>query len=78
MVHSINQSTSKYVLCGGVDMYKIVELNEREINQFRGKIIQIIDTTKKDCKVHIDFGPVVTVRMWVLVCLVEVEEWAKE
>lgn len=56
-------------------MYKIVELNEREITQFKGKILQVIDTTKKDCMIGRDYiGCPITCRMWVLVCLVEVEE----
>lgn len=56
-------------------MYKIVELNEREITDFEGKIIQVIDSTKRDVRIGINMGFVpMTSYMWVLTCLVEVEK----
>lgn len=59
-------------------MYKIVELNEREITHFKGKIIQVIDSTKRDVVTSTNMmdclGYPLTSRMWVLTCLVEVEE----
>lgn len=55
-------------------MYKIIELNERKITDFKGKIIKVIDSSKKDVVVSCTrFGFVHTSRMWVLTCLVEVE-----
>lgn len=53
-------------------MYKIVELNEREITQFKGKIVQVIDSTRRDVVVGRDYlGSFITSYMWVLTCLVE-------
>lgn len=57
-------------------MYNIVELNEREITHFKGKIIQVIDSTKREVSIgaYDSIGYPITSRMWVLTCLVEVEE----
>lgn len=55
-------------------MYKIVELNERELPKFEGKIIQVIDSTRKEVIVGRDYlGTMITSYMWILTCLVEVE-----
>lgn len=55
-------------------MYKIIELNEREIANFKGKICQVLDSTKRDVIIGSDYlGCAVTSYMWVLTCLVEVE-----
>ena len=55
-------------------MYKIVELSEREIVSFKGKIVQVIDSAKKDVVVGRDYiGTFITSYMWVLTCFVEVE-----
>lgn len=54
-------------------MYKIIELNERNLEQFNGKIIQVIDSHKRDVVVGSDYlGLKITSYMWVLTCLVEV------
>ena len=53
-------------------MYKIVELNEREISSFKGKILQVINSTKRDVVVFRNYaGSKITSYMWVLTCLVE-------
>lgn len=55
-------------------MYKILELNERDITQFKSKIIQVIDSTRREVVVGRDYlGTTLTSYMWVLTCLVEVE-----
>ena len=55
-------------------MYKILELNEREIASFKGKIVQVINSNKRDVVVGSDYlGINITSFMWVLTCLVEVE-----
>ena len=55
-------------------MYKIVELNEREIARFKGKIIQVVNSTKQDVFTGCDYlGVRLYDRMWILTCLVEVE-----
>lgn len=55
-------------------MYKIIELNEREISDFEGKIIQVINSKTRDVRDGMDyFGIPNYSRMWVLTCLVEVE-----
>lgn len=56
-------------------MYKIVELNEKELPKFKDKIIQIIDSTRREIIVGRDYlGTVITSYMWVLTCLVEVKD----
>ncbi|MBO7716020.1 MAG: hypothetical protein J6S85_20820 [Methanobrevibacter sp.] len=56
-------------------MYKILELNERDIARFNGKIIQVIDSTRREIAVGRDYlGTTLTSYMWVLTCLVEVEK----
>ena len=53
-------------------MYKIVELNEREISNYKGKILQVINSTKQSVVVGRDyFGGTLTSILWVLTCLVE-------
>ena len=53
-------------------MYKIVELNEREIPHFKGKILQVVNSTKQSVVVGRDcFGGTLTSFLWVLTCLVE-------
>ena len=53
-------------------MYKIVELNEREISSFKGKILQVINSTKRDVVTFRTYaGSKITSYMWVLTCLVE-------
>lgn len=55
-------------------MYKIIELNEREITNFKGKIIQVIKSDKRNVRIYSGcFGGGYTSYMWVLTCLVEVE-----
>ena len=57
-------------------MYKIIELDERQLSDFKGKIIQVINSSKQDVSIGINIGGFVpsTSYMWVLTCLVEVEE----
>ena len=57
-------------------MYKIIELDERQLSDFKGKIIQVISSSKQDVSIGIYIGGFVpsTSYMWVLTCLVEVEE----
>lgn len=56
-------------------MYKIVELNEKELKLFKGKIISILDSTCREVIVGRDYlGTMITSYMWVLTCLVEVEK----
>lgn len=56
-------------------MYEIIELNERQLPEFKGKIIQVIDSSKRDIAIGRDYlGTILTKVMWVLTCLVEVEE----
>lgn len=55
-------------------MYKIIDINERELPKFKGKIIQVVDSTKRDVVVSRDYlGLPITSYMWILTCLVEEE-----
>ena len=52
--------------------YKIVELNEEELPKFKGKILQVINSEKRDVIIGRDYlGCSMTRYMWVLTCLVE-------
>ena len=54
--------------------YKIVELNEDNLEKFDGKIIKVIDSHKKAVKTGTDiFGLALMKDMWILTCLVEVD-----
>ena len=50
-------------------MYKIVELNEKEIPHFKGKILQVINSSKQEVVTFRTYA--ITSYMWVLTCLVE-------
>lgn len=50
-------------------MYKIVELTEKEISNYKGKILQVINTIKQPAETFRTYG--ITSYMWVLTCLVE-------
>ena len=53
-------------------MYKIIELDERKITQFKGKIFQVIDSAKREVVIGTDYlGTAITLHMWALTCLVE-------
>lgn len=55
-------------------MYKIVELNEKELPKFEGKIISVINSERKDVVVGTDYlGLQIFGKIWNLTCLVEVE-----
>ena len=55
--------------------YKIIELNEQEIGEFKGKIIQVLNSKQRDVVVGRNYlGCSITSFMWVLTCLVEVEK----
>ena len=55
--------------------YKIVEINELNLEKFDGKIVQIINSHKEDIMVGRDYlGLIISKYVWVLTCLVEVEE----
>lgn len=55
-------------------MYKIVEIDEKELSKFRGKIISVIDSERKDVVVGTDYLGIQTFgKIWKLTCLVEVE-----
>lgn len=55
-------------------MYKIIELNQKEISAYKGKIVQVINSIKRDVVISRDYiGIEVKSRMWILTCLVEVE-----
>ena len=55
--------------------YKIIELNEQEIGEFKGKIIQVLNSKQRDVEVGRNYlGCSITSFMWVLTCLVEVEK----
>lgn len=52
--------------------YRIVELNEKELPYFKGKILQVLDSRKGSVEIGRDYlGCSITKYMWVLVCLVE-------
>ena len=57
-------------------MYKIIELNELNIKQFNGKIIQVIESVRRSVKTGLSYGCGVplTEYVWVLTCLVEFKE----
>ena len=56
-------------------MYEIIKLNERQLSEFKGKIIQVISSSKQDVVVGRDYlGLAITSCMWTLTCLVEIEE----
>lgn len=50
-------------------MYKIIELNEKEISNYKGKILQVINSTKQPAVTFRTYA--ITSYMWVLTCLVE-------
>ena len=53
-------------------MYKIVELNEKEISNYKGKILQVINSTKQEVVTFRTYaGGAITSHLWVLTCLVE-------
>lgn len=57
------------------NMYKIIELNERQLPEFKGKIIQVISSVKRDIEIGRNYlGIILFDKKWVLTCLVEVEE----
>ena len=56
-------------------MYKIVELNEEKLPDYKGKIIQVLNSKQRDVVIGRDYlGCSITSYMWILTCLVEVEE----
>ncbi len=56
-------------------MYKIIELNENKLADFKGKIIQVINSSKQDVTIGINYLNIpITSYMWVLTCLVEVKK----
>ena len=53
-------------------MYKIVELNEKEMPHFKGKILQVINSTKQEVVTFRTYaGCAITSYLWVLTCLAE-------
>lgn len=56
-------------------MYKIIELNERQLPEFKGKIIQVINSVKCNIDVGRNYlGIMLFDKIWVLTCLAEVED----
>lgn len=56
-------------------MYKIVEIQENKLQDFKGKIIQVINSCKRDIIVGYNYlGCSITNNLWILTCLVEVED----
>ena len=52
--------------------YKIVELNEEQLPHFKGKILQVLESKRKDVIIGENYlGCYIKKYMWVLVCLVE-------
>lgn len=54
--------------------YRILELNEEELPNFKGKIVQVVDSERREVIIgrdHLGFST--TKYMWVLLCLVEGE-----
>ena len=56
-------------------MYKIIDIREDKLSTFKGKIVSVIKAGKQDVdtgkKDYLGLRPVTL--MWVLTCLVEVE-----
>lgn len=56
-------------------MYKIVEIQENELQDFKEKIVQVIDSCKRDVTIGYSYlNCPITKRLWVLTCLVEVKD----
>lgn len=56
-------------------MYKIIDLNEKQLPEFKGKIISIVNSERKDVVVGTDYlGLQIFGKIWNLTCLVEVKD----
>lgn len=56
-------------------MYKIVQIQEDKLQDFKEKIVQVIDSCKREVIVGYNYlGCSITDNMWILTCLVEVKD----
>ena len=55
-------------------MYKVVEIIQDELPEYKGKILQVISGEKREVNEYCFGGHQVTHSVWMLTCLVEEEE----
>ena len=56
-------------------MYKIIDINEKQLPKFKGNIISVINSERKDVVVGTDYlGLQIFGKIWNLTCLVEVKD----